>query len=105
MLTVIGTKLLLVVILMWALVFPLAAQQANQQIIDEPEDWNLYYQATSVGSYHGTFPAPYTGPLSLQDYPERDVSLTSTFFSLPAYSGIQRSCSIRNSREVAVSVV
>jgi high affinity Mn2+ porin len=46
----------------------------------EPERWNLDYQATSIGQYHGTFNAPYTGPLSLQDYAERDVSLTSTLF-------------------------
>jgi len=46
----------------------------------ESEGWNLYYQATSIGDYHGTFNSPYTGPLSLQDYPERDVSLTSTLF-------------------------
>jgi high affinity Mn2+ porin len=42
--------------------------------------WNLYYQATSIGEYHGTFYAPYQGPLSLEDYPERDVSLTTTLF-------------------------
>lgn len=46
----------------------------------EAERWNLYYQATSIGDYHGTFNAPYTGPLSLQDYPERDVSITTTLF-------------------------
>ncbi len=45
-----------------------------------PERWNLYYQATSIGQYHGTFPALYSGPLSLQDNPERDVSLTTTLF-------------------------
>jgi high affinity Mn2+ porin len=44
------------------------------------ERWNLYYQATSIGMYHGTFRSPYEGPLSLQDYPERDVSLTTTLF-------------------------
>ncbi len=50
--------------------------------VDTPafENWNLYYQATSIGDYHGRFHAPYTGPLSLQDYPERDVSLTTTLF-------------------------
>lgn len=47
---------------------------------DTAERWNLYYQATSVGQYHGTFHSPYEGPLSLQDYPERDVSLTTTLF-------------------------
>jgi high affinity Mn2+ porin len=44
------------------------------------ERWNLYYQATSIGQYHGTFRSPYAGPYSLQDYPERDVSLTTTLF-------------------------
>jgi high affinity Mn2+ porin len=42
--------------------------------------WNLYYQATTIGQYHGTFNSPYAGPFSLQDYPERDVSLTITLF-------------------------
>jgi high affinity Mn2+ porin len=45
-----------------------------------PERWNLFYQATSIGQYHGTFRSPYSGPFSLQDYPERDVSLTTTLF-------------------------
>jgi high affinity Mn2+ porin len=44
------------------------------------EWWNLFYQATSIGQYHGTFHSPYSGPFSLQDYPERDVSLTTTLF-------------------------
>ena len=47
---------------------------------DVPETWNLYYQATSIGDEHGTFYAPYSGPLSLQNYPEHDVSLTTTLF-------------------------
>jgi high affinity Mn2+ porin len=46
----------------------------------ESERWNLFYQATSIGQYHGTFHSPYSGPFSLQDYPERDVSLTTTLF-------------------------
>ena len=46
----------------------------------EPENWNLFYQATSIGQYHGTFHSPYSGPFSLQDYPERDVSITTTLF-------------------------
>ena len=44
------------------------------------ENWNLYYQATSIGQNHGTFNAPYTGPLSLRDYREDAVSLTTTLF-------------------------
>jgi high affinity Mn2+ porin len=45
-----------------------------------PERWNLFFQATSIGQYHGTFTSPYSGRFSLQDYPERDVSLTTTLF-------------------------
>lgn len=45
-----------------------------------PERWNLYYQATAVGEYHGSFPALYSGPLSLSNHPEHDVSLTTTLF-------------------------
>jgi hypothetical protein len=44
------------------------------------EWWNLFYQATSIGQYHGTFHSPYESAYSLQDYPERDVSLTTTLF-------------------------
>jgi high affinity Mn2+ porin len=45
-----------------------------------PERWNLYYQATSIGDYHGKFNSPYEDALSLQDTTERDVSLTTTLF-------------------------
>ncbi len=57
-------------------------QDANQQVVGDvqPERWNLFYQATSIGDYHGTFHSPYAGPNSLRDYAERDVSLTSTLF-------------------------
>ena len=44
------------------------------------ERWNLFWQATSIGQYHGTFKSPYEDAFSLQDYPERDVSLTTTLF-------------------------
>ncbi|HUP03141.1 MAG TPA: carbohydrate porin [Bryobacteraceae bacterium] len=46
----------------------------------ESERWNLYYQATSIGQYHGAFPSPYSGALSLAAHPEAEVSLTSTLF-------------------------
>jgi high affinity Mn2+ porin len=45
-----------------------------------PERWNLYHQATLIGQYHGTFKSPYSDAFSLQNYPERDVSLTTTIF-------------------------
>lgn len=54
------------------------------------ENWNLFWQATSIGQYHGTFRSPYEDQLSLQDYPERDVSITTTlFFGLQLGPGTQ----------------
>ena len=59
-----------------------AAAQENQKPEERvaPERWNLFYQATSIGQYHGTFPSPYSGAFSLRNYKERDVSLTTTLF-------------------------
>src|SRR6476660_9202521 len=59
------------------------SQQEQVQTAEPPaerERWNLFYQATSVGQYHGTFRSPYSGPLSLQNRMERDVSLTTTLY-------------------------
>ncbi len=54
------------------------------------ERWNLFWQATSIGQYHGTFHAPYEGVNSLRDYTERDVSLTSTlYFGLRLFTNTQ----------------
>ncbi len=44
------------------------------------ERWNIFFQATSIGDYHGTFRSPYSGPFSLANVSERDVSLTTTLF-------------------------
>jgi hypothetical protein len=54
--------------------------QENKAQDETTERWNLFYQATSIGQYHGTFHSPYSGPFSLQAYTERDVSLTTTLF-------------------------
>lgn len=45
-----------------------------------PETLNWFYQATSIGDYHGAFPALYSGAFSLQPNAEHDVSLTTTLF-------------------------
>ena len=62
----------------------MSAQDTNQtadQIPDNPGlAWNIYYQATSIGQYHGSFPSPYEGPLSLVGRPEAEASLTATLF-------------------------
>ena len=52
-----------------------AAQDA-----DQPQRWNLYFQATSIGQYHDQIHSPYESPLSLAAHPEGEVSLTSTLF-------------------------
>ena len=58
---------------------PLMAQDPKPPA-DAPEAWNLYYQATSIGQYHGAFSAPYSGPFSLANHAEGEASLTTTLF-------------------------
>jgi hypothetical protein len=64
----------------WALTGVLLGGSMAAQSGDSSERWNLYYQATSIGQRHGTFYAPYQGPFSFQNYPEKAVSLTTTLF-------------------------
>ena len=73
-------------IALWTLC-SIAALCQNQTPPDQPnankpaqENWNWFYQATSIGDYHGGFPALYSGPLSLYNTAEHDVSLTTTLF-------------------------
>jgi high affinity Mn2+ porin len=54
---------------------PLTAQDAP-----DPQRWNLYFQTTSIGQYHGSFPAKYSGNRSLASHAEAEISLTSTLF-------------------------
>jgi high affinity Mn2+ porin len=67
-------------LLLLGLAGTLAAQDPPPDSTVTPERWNWYWQATSIGQYHGTFHSPYADQSSLQDYPERDVSLTTTLF-------------------------
>jgi high affinity Mn2+ porin len=67
-------------ILAWFFTAVACCAQDNPDQPTAQERWNLYWQATSIGQYHGTFPSPYEDQFSLQDYPERDVSLTTTLF-------------------------
>ena len=55
---------------------PLGAQDPTPT----SERWNLYYQATSIGQYHGSFPSPYSSPFSLLSHSEAEASLTTTLF-------------------------
>jgi high affinity Mn2+ porin len=73
-------RVLIAIVTVLSLSGPLAAQSADAPDAPAFENWNLYYQATSIGQNHGTFNSPYSGPLSLQDRREDDVSLTTTLF-------------------------
>jgi high affinity Mn2+ porin len=42
--------------------------------------WNIHFQMTILPQYHGSFPAQYSGKLSLSDQPEFPASFTSTLF-------------------------
>src|SRR5215470_2851098 len=55
-------------------------EQSDPARPEKPERWNVFYQATSIGDYHGPFRSAYSGPYSLQPRRERDVSLTTTLF-------------------------
>jgi hypothetical protein len=57
-----------------------AAQSPDAPVPQSSENWNLYYQATSIGQRHGMFDSPYQGPLSFRDATEQDASLTTTLF-------------------------
>jgi high affinity Mn2+ porin len=63
-------------------VFSLAAQDAPTTVTPapDPERWNLYWQATSIGQTHPGFQALYSGPLSLSPYAEAEASLTTTIY-------------------------
>ena len=52
-----------------------AAQNANPT-----EQWNLYFQATSIGQTHDQIRSPYATTLSLAAHPEAEASITSTLF-------------------------
>lgn len=80
-----------IVLLVFPASFALAQtdQAPDSPPTDRAERWNLYYQATSIGQNHGAFDSPYSGPLSLQSYPEHVVSLTTTLFLGVRWGGTQ----------------
>lgn len=66
---------------MCLLLCAVADARAQDPQTTEPERWNIFWQATSIGQYHGGFRSPYSSPFSLQARTERDVSLTTTLFA------------------------
>ncbi|HLK51468.1 MAG TPA: carbohydrate porin [Bryobacteraceae bacterium] len=56
------------------------AASLTAQDADQPEKWNLYFQATSIGQYHDAIRSPYQSSLSLAAHAEAEASLTSTLF-------------------------
>ncbi len=67
-------------LLAWLCLAMAAARPLAAQAEPDPERWNLFFQATSIGQYHGAFPSPYSGAFSLAGHAEAEVSLTSTLF-------------------------
>jgi high affinity Mn2+ porin len=65
--------------MMVAAALRLSAQDAAADPV-QPEKWNLNFQATSIGQYHGGFNSPYADVFSLQGHPEAEASLTSTLY-------------------------
>jgi len=57
-----------------------SAQNPTSQDQPAEEKWNLLFQSTSIGQYHGSFRSPYSGSFSLQGHPEAEASITSTIF-------------------------
>jgi high affinity Mn2+ porin len=67
-------------ILTWLCLATVAAHPLAAQAAPGPERWNLYFQATSIGQYHGSFRSSYSDVFSLANHPEAEVSITSTLF-------------------------
>jgi high affinity Mn2+ porin len=63
-----------------ALAFLCAPAWAQDPQAPASENWNLSWQATSIGQTHPPFTALYTGPLSLVPHREADVSITTTLY-------------------------
>jgi high affinity Mn2+ porin len=70
----------LLLLFAWLCLALAAARPLAAQASPDPERWNLFFQATSIGQYHGSFHSPYSGDFSLASHPEAEVSLTSTLF-------------------------
>ena len=56
------------------------AVSCTAQDADQPQRWNLYFQATSIGQYHNQIHSPYESSLSLAAHAEGEASITSTLF-------------------------
>ncbi len=65
-------------ILFLLLAGPLAIAQSSSD--PASQDWNIHFQATSIGQVHAGFPSLYQGANSLPSYAEKRVSLTATVF-------------------------
>ncbi|HXL72164.1 MAG TPA: hypothetical protein VN963_00945, partial [bacterium] len=53
-----------------------------------PQYWDLHFQTTFLPQYHGSFPAAYSGKLSLNPGPELAASFTATaFLGLQVWKG------------------
>jgi high affinity Mn2+ porin len=72
-------------------VLPFSFALADETGADEtftPQTWDLHFQTTLLPQYHGSFPAAYSGKLSLNPGPELATSFTATaFLGVKAWEG------------------
>src|SRR5271169_3483772 len=71
----------LVLSLLFALGVHAQDAPANPAADLQPERWNIFWQATSIGQAHDNFHSPYSGPFSLNGHAEAEASLTTTLFT------------------------
>lgn len=60
---------------------PAAVSGSSFSDLLAPDRYTLHFQATIIDQGHSRIRAPYTGPHSFIPEPEKDVSVTSTFFT------------------------
>lgn len=70
----------LTLLIVGALCAWLPAQAQNASSDPSTQSWNVYFQATSIGQRHGSFPSLYEGENSLPAHSENRVSVTATAF-------------------------
>jgi high affinity Mn2+ porin len=67
--------------------FSLADETGSDEAFT-PQTWNIHFQTTILPQYHGSFPATYSGRLSLNPAPELATSFTATaFWGFKAWEG------------------
>jgi high affinity Mn2+ porin len=68
------------VLLVWIFCCLTLSAWAEGTEAQDPSPYSLHFQSTVISQYHGSFPAAYSGPFSLNSNSEIATSFTATFF-------------------------